>query len=109
MDEGPTQHSSESDYFSNDSQEHKFKGWGRAVSTNPEFPSVDLVGDSEVSFGRKSSNTVQIKHMAVSGLHCSLICTGPGLVFVKDYSTNGTFINNEKIGKDKKLIISNGQ
>jgi serine/threonine-protein kinase Chk2 len=95
------------DYGLVSSEAHEFKGWGRAVSTHPDFPSKDLEGN-EITFGRKSSNTVQIKHLAISGLHCTLARDPTtGLIFLIDHSTNGTYVNNEKVGLNNRLLISN--
>lgn len=47
-----------------------------------------------------------------SGKHCRIYkepCkSGPELVFLEDLSTNGTFINGDKVGKGQRLLLSNG-
>jgi len=91
---------------SNDEDE-KPKPWGRAISSNPKYATVDLF-DSEVIFGRRGTCTVKIDHPAVSGQHCSLIIDEQKLVFVKDLSTNGTFVDGRKIGKGNQLLLNNG-
>ncbi|HAC35401.1 MAG TPA: hypothetical protein DCF45_12870 [Gammaproteobacteria bacterium] len=51
----------------------------------------------EMTIGRKSSADIQIDSLAVSGTHAKIVTAGD-IVTLEDLgSTNGTFINNEKI------------
>eukprot|EP00456_Euglypha_rotunda_P022074 TRINITY_DN18753_c0_g1_i4.p1 TRINITY_DN18753_c0_g1~~TRINITY_DN18753_c0_g1_i4.p1 ORF type:complete len:176 (-),score=19.58 TRINITY_DN18753_c0_g1_i4:73-600(-) len=91
--------------------EEKVKPWGRAVSTNANYPNVVLVA-SDVTFGRRSNCQVQLRHPAISGVHCRL-SKEEDVIFLHDLSTNGTFIKSkngqlQKVGKDKRLLISSG-
>lgn len=61
-----------------------------------------------VDLGRKSSCVIQIKHPAVSGIHCEINNRGQGEVWIKDLSTNGTFINSAPIGKSKAVLLNDG-
>lgn len=89
------------------SQETKQIGWGRIVSTNPMFANANLV-ENYISIGRKSSCTLQIKHAAISGLHCSLTRQDASVVFIADHSTNGTYCDGTRIGKEQRRLLSNG-
>lgn len=77
------------------------------ISLNPTYPNQLLTHES-VDFGRKSSCRVQIKHPAVSGIHCELTNLGSGEVWLKDHSTNGTFVNGTIVGKGKKVLLHDG-
>ena len=53
----------------------------------------------KTTVGRLEDNTIQIAEPSISSHHCELLQRGPDLV-VKDLnSTNGTFINGEKISE----------
>lgn len=53
----------------------------------------------EITIGRNEDNDVQVDNMAVSGEHARII-KGPGHYFLEDLnSTNGTFVNEEKVAK----------
>jgi pSer/pThr/pTyr-binding forkhead associated (FHA) protein len=43
----------------------------------------------------------------ISRNHCKIVKGTPG-VYLEDYSSNGTFVNGENIGKGRKRILSNG-
>ena len=68
---------------------------------------IDL---SALKFGRAIDNQVQIDDLAVSNKHAQIICEtsdkGEVAYFLEDLgSTNGSFINEEKI--DKQLLHHN--
>lgn len=109
MSEGPTQ---ALDYVNiPDTEPPTKKGpWGKLVSLNPDYPSVDL-NETEVLLGRQSSCNIQIAEMSISGRHCRVtreVCEGSKVYFVEDLSSNGTFLNGEKIGQGKKMVIQPG-
>ncbi|MCK4835837.1 MAG: FHA domain-containing protein [Candidatus Aminicenantes bacterium] len=58
--------------------------------------------DQEIRIGRDpTKSTIIISEPIISKLHCSLI-TENNRVFIKDnHSTNGTYINNEKISEQE--------
>ena len=65
---------------------------------------------SALKFGRAADNQVQIDDLAVSNEHAQIICEtsdkGEVAYFLEDLgSTNGSFINEEKI--DKQLLHHN--
>ncbi len=60
-----------------------------------EYP---LEGD-EITIGRKPGNTIQIDNLAVSSRHARVVRVGSKLVLEDLDSTNGTFVNGERITK----------
>ena len=59
--------------------------------------------------GRKSSCHVQVKHAAISGLHCTLThLPDSALTFLTDHSTNGTWVDGKKAEKGRRVRVSNG-
>ena len=62
--------------------------------------------ESGLKFGRSSDNQVHIDDLEVSTKHAQIICDvdneGNPIYFLEDlHSTNGTFINEEKIQKQQ--------
>jgi pSer/pThr/pTyr-binding forkhead associated (FHA) protein len=61
----------------------------KVIDSNKEF----------ITLGRNMKNDIQIDNLAVSNFHAHIICQ-LGHYFVEDLgSTNGTFVNDRKIGK----------
>ena len=65
-----------------------------------------FVIESVLRFGRSSDNQVQIDDLEVSTMHAQIICDvnneGVPIYFLEDLgSTNGSFINEEKITKQQ--------
>lgn len=54
---------------------------------------------SEITIGRSSNTDIQIDNLAVSNQHARLIKQKGQYVIEDLNSTNGTFLNNEKISK----------
>ena len=50
-----------------------------------------------MTIGRESSNTIQIEDDSVSRAHCQLIYTNEGFLVRDTGSTNGTFVNAERV------------
>jgi len=62
----------------------------------------------EITIGRKKSNNIEIDNLQVSNKHARIV-KHAGNYFIEDLkSTNGTYLNNEKISKeplrDKDII-----
>jgi len=59
-----------------------------------------------------TANSVVFKDPGVSGKHCRIFKEdnngGSPIVFIEDISTNGTYVDGEKIGKGNKLLLHNG-
>jgi pSer/pThr/pTyr-binding forkhead associated (FHA) protein len=68
---------------------------------------------NEFSIGRGPKCSLVINVNIISHVHCRLL-REPGdtakddIVFLEDLSTNGTFVNNDKLGKGNKCLVSNG-
>lgn len=61
----------------------------KVIDSNKEF----------ITIGRNLKNDIQIDNLAVSNFHAHIVCQ-LGHYFVEDLgSTNGTFVNDRKIGK----------
>ncbi|XP_046579376.1 serine/threonine-protein kinase Chk2-like [Haliotis rubra] len=93
--------------------------WGRLFPLGASFVAVDLVKDEytfgrgdncDVSFNGTSSARKNQCFQAYSKVHFKLIRqnTSTGVhVFLEDNSSNGTFINGEKVGKGNKQVLNN--
>ncbi len=51
----------------------------------------------ELTIGRNSQNQIVIDHMSVSGRHAKIMRRGDELILTDLGSTNGTFVNNERV------------
>jgi serine/threonine-protein kinase Chk2 len=90
--------------------------WGRLLSINKLFPSINLT-NNEYSFGRgKTCSIVFNSHeletskyfLAYSSKHFIIIRDETkNYVYLEDLSSNGTYINGEKIGKNNKHVLEN--
>lgn len=83
--------------------------WGRLVSTNPDYPSIEL-HEKDVVLGRQSTCDVRIADASISGRHCRLFREAePGgprcAYFVEDLSTNGTFVDGVRVGQHNKVSL----
>jgi uncharacterized protein YbgA (DUF1722 family) len=71
------------------------------------------LGSKRILIGRYKKNDVVIDHSYVSGSHCSIFCKGRGYYIEDLNSSNGTYVNGEKISGSRKLrnndTISLGQ
>ena len=86
------------------------------LSINQLFPSINLI-DDEYSLGRGktcsiflSSNELQTSKyfLAYSSVHLKIIRDRTkNYVYVEDLSSNGTYINGEKIGKGNRHVLAN--
>ncbi|PNF41023.1 hypothetical protein B7P43_G08824 [Cryptotermes secundus] len=87
--------------------------WGRLYATKKKFPSLDL-SDDEYTIGRAQDCNITISYLEVkedvlqtiSKRHCKIIKVTPE-VYLEDYSSNGTYVNSEKIGKGNRRILKN--
>ncbi|KDQ97283.1 serine/threonine-protein kinase Chk2 [Zootermopsis nevadensis] len=92
--------------------------WGRLYATKEKFISLDL-SDNEYTIGRAQDCSITISYLEVredvlqtiSKQHCRIVRTevssGTPEVYLEDYSSNGTYVNSEKIGKGNKRILKN--
>ncbi|XP_014783139.1 serine/threonine-protein kinase Chk2 [Octopus bimaculoides] len=92
------------------------KIWGRMFSLKKGFETIDFSDDS-YTFGRDTACDIPFNEklckdnfQAYSKQHFKIYSeqTSSGLhVFLEDKSTNGTFINSEKVGKGNKQVLNN--
>ena len=90
--------------------------WGRFLSVNHLFPLIELIND-EYSFGRGktcsvlwNSDELQMSKyfLAYSSTHFKIIRDKvQNYAYIEDLSSNGTYINGEKIGKNKRCVLGN--
>jgi len=81
--------------------------WAKLISFGPGIENVNLSKNSYI-FGRAPTVDVKIPDIKLSGQHCKIYKDEQGTYWVEDTSSNGTFIDNELIGKGKKKQISSG-
>eukprot|EP00927_Polykrikos_kofoidii_P021312 TRINITY_DN20202_c0_g1_i2.p1 TRINITY_DN20202_c0_g1~~TRINITY_DN20202_c0_g1_i2.p1 ORF type:complete len:730 (-),score=141.24 TRINITY_DN20202_c0_g1_i2:128-2317(-) len=77
----------------------------------PEDPVVVLPQEGSTAFGRRPNNAVVCRDLLVSGHHCVVHCRGGGAdepPEVEDISTNGTWVNDVKLAKSQRQLLTNG-
>lgn len=91
--------------------------WGYLIPCNPRQSRIDLYRSQPAyRFGRNTSpdcgNQVILPGMKISNQHCDIEWDGSSdrsaVVKVTDRSSNGTFINGEKIGKWRYGLLQEG-
>lgn len=75
--------------------------------------SIPLCKGVKLSIGRNTNNDIVIDHPAISGIHCIIWSiqfddNSIPIIYLKDVSLNGTFINDLKLGKNSTVILSHG-
>lgn len=70
------------------------------VRTGPEEGEVyPLFENREITVGRSPTNNIFVRDKNVSRVHCQIVVTN-GVVSLTDLqSTNGTFVNNDRISE----------
>ncbi|EDW80378.1 uncharacterized protein Dwil_GK18729, isoform A [Drosophila willistoni] len=115
--QGATQSQASNIWTQVESQPMETVIWGRLYGKNIKIKSLDL-NNEEFTAGRGESNDLILTlndlpekiltriskvHFIIKRDNCEL--TNP--VYIQDLSRNGTFVNNEKIGMNKKRILKN--
>jgi len=61
----------------------------------------ELLLDSRIRYtlGRGHENHLQVRDLGVSREHCSVECDGQYFWLVDNGSANGTFVNDERVGR----------
>ncbi|CAF0809215.1 unnamed protein product [Adineta ricciae] len=90
--------------------------WGRLLSMNKLFSPLSL-SEQEYSFGRGKTCSIKFDsgeiqttkyYPTYSSVHFKIIHDEiKNYVYLEDLSSNGTYVNGEKIGKNKKQILEN--
>ena len=71
--------------------------------------SLDLEDGKRLSVGRTKENSLQIDDTSISKAHASLLLNKDGKLVVADTgSTNGTFVNGERIAYGKAVELNSG-
>mmetsp|Transcript_23903 Transcript_23903/g.20870 ORF Transcript_23903/g.20870 Transcript_23903/m.20870 type:complete len:137 (+) Transcript_23903:83-493(+) len=83
------------------------KGWAKLTSINHRLDNLSLV-DKEYTFGRGEKCSVSIQDKRLSSTHCKILKGADGNPVIMDMSTNGTFWENEKIGREKVKPLTSG-
>ena len=87
--------------------------WAKLNSlTRSTMQSVKL-SSPEFGIGRHPNNDLHIMDTRLSGYHCRIersICekSGAMLVHLIDLSTNGTYVNGQLLGRNKRVRLRNG-
>jgi pSer/pThr/pTyr-binding forkhead associated (FHA) protein len=70
---------------------------------------LDLIAGRQQSVGRMSANDLMLDDNSVSKIHASLVTDSAGVLSVADTgSTNGTFVNDERIAYGKAIRLAEG-
>ncbi|XP_055295026.1 ovarian-specific serine/threonine-protein kinase Lok [Sitodiplosis mosellana] len=110
-------HNTQDQVFSQDADEGK-DVWGRLIAKHKSFNNFDLTSDTFTA-GRATScdyslSAEQIKQkllVQMSKRHFQItrnLTEVDSPVYIEDLSRNGTFVNEEKIGLNKKRILAHG-
>ena len=62
---------------------------------------------AQVSIGRAPQCTVRYQDTTISAVHCKIFIDALGAARVEDCSSNGTFVNDDKIGKGRTAALKN--
>ncbi|XP_065920782.1 serine/threonine-protein kinase Chk2-like [Dysidea avara] len=106
--------------YDSDEEESTAEMWGRCFPIGKGFTAQELVKD-EYTFGRDSSCDHSFNVSAKKSVHFAAISkvhfrifrvkeksnTSKYNVFLEDKSSNGTFVNGEKVGRGKKRVLNN--
>ena len=82
--------------------------WGKLVSLNSNLENFPLT-KSIYTIGRGNGNDITINDIRLSNVHCILTKDNNDMVFLEDVSSNGTYVENEKIGKRNSKILLPGE
>lgn len=90
--------------------------WGRLLSINKLFPSVNLIND-EYTLGRGKKCDIALESKAIqaskyflaySSTHFKIVRDlTKDMIYLQDLSSNGTYVNGEKVGKNKRRVLDN--
>ncbi|KAJ5071350.1 serine/threonine-protein kinase fhke-related [Anaeramoeba ignava] len=88
------------------------ENWGSFVSLCSNMPSIDLIGNRPITFGRSPDCTYVINDLTISNIHCALFriidessSPHPYHIVLQDFSSNGTYVNRDLIGKGNKIYL----
>jgi meiosis-specific serine/threonine-protein kinase MEK1 len=75
--------------------------------------SILIARNKITTIGRALKNTVKINHLAISGTHCMIWVVqfdenSVPLVYIKDMSLNGTYVNGSRLAKKEVMLLRHG-
>ena len=83
------------------------KPWAKLTAFTAQLDNVNLLEES-YTIGRNSVNKVVVPDIRLSGVHCKIFKDDEDNIWIEDMSSNGTFIEDEKIGKGTKRKLVSG-
>ena len=79
------------------------------LGTGTAEKQFELAAGRRLSIGRTKANDIPLDHTSVSKMHASLMLTSEGKLVIADTgSTNGTYLNDERIAYGKAIEIFDG-
>ena len=81
--------------------------WGILRSINPLHDDFLLV-ESTCSIGRSYENDILLEDAKISKIHCKITRASVGQYMIQDFSSNGTYIDDDKIGKGQSRRLHPG-
>jgi serine/threonine protein kinase len=104
-----------------DDEENQLDGnaWGRLTSISQnlntlspplDVPSTVMISQNHFTIGRQDTNDMVIAHLGISGLHLEIErnLQDGSTVTLLDRSTNGTWVNGERIKRGEKRSVDFG-
>eukprot|EP00930_Biecheleria_cincta_P057232 TRINITY_DN43202_c0_g1_i1.p1 TRINITY_DN43202_c0_g1~~TRINITY_DN43202_c0_g1_i1.p1 ORF type:complete len:610 (-),score=162.60 TRINITY_DN43202_c0_g1_i1:101-1930(-) len=86
--------------------------WQLVPLHSSEEQVFQLPGEGLVTIGRRPNCSIVCRDISVSGKHCEVICrpgtSGQRVLLLVDCSSNGTYINDERIAKGDKAQLHDG-
>eukprot|EP00049_Salpingoeca_infusionum_P027141 m.30679 g.30679 ORF g.30679 m.30679 type:complete len:482 (-) comp9313_c0_seq1:198-1643(-) len=91
--------------------------WGRLLSLNAKYGTIELKNDV-TRLGRNKECDMVFPDARISSTHCvirrekpkhmeSQLAEDEYVVFVLDFSANGTYVNGKRVGKEHKMALAN--
>ncbi|KAJ3044094.1 Checkpoint kinase 2 [Rhizophlyctis rosea] len=84
------------------------KQFWRLQSLSASAPTLERITRKVMTIGRRPDCDVLLTFPSISSIHCRLVLEDDGSLTVEDTSRNGTYVNDELLGKDKKRRLSDG-
>ena len=89
------------------SQSQDNEPWGQLIPTQHFNHPIEL-NQRSFSIGRHQDSDLCLDDVRVSSTHCRLYRARPGDYLLQDLSSNGTYLNNQKIGKNQLQRVKPG-
>eukprot|EP00051_Salpingoeca_urceolata_P006284 m.83313 g.83313 ORF g.83313 m.83313 type:complete len:484 (+) comp14762_c0_seq2:55-1506(+) len=105
------------DSESESSDEETGGAWGKLFPENASFDTLTL-SEPSYTFGRHATCDFTFEDPVISNRHCTIAREKPLgcsqeddsdlAVFLTDTSSNGTYVNNERVGKGNRIALKHG-